>query len=480
MKAIKLRGKLLILLLTMCCFSNTYSQEMSQDEKMEWWRDAKFGMFIHWGMYSVPELSGSYKGMKQKTGAAEWIMNIMKIPAKEYQAYAKDFNPVKYNPDEWVKIAKDAGMKYIVITAKHHDGFAMFKTNASKWNIVDASPYGKDVLAPLAKACEKYGIKLGFYYSQAQDWNNPGGATSSRTMNRGWANPDSTAVDKYAMENDGQWDPIQKTRSFNDYIDQVAVPQVKELLTNYGKVSVLWWDTPRNMRDDTAQKLHDLLKLQPGIITNDRLKKPNFLGDTKTPERVIPSLEELDGKDWETCNTMNTSWGYKSYDHRWKSTEQLITNLVDIASKGGNFLLNVGPKGDGTFPIESVERLKQIGDWMKVNGEAIYGTKANPLSPVEWGRITKKDTKDGNTTLYLSVLSWPKSGVIKISDLKNKVSKATLIANGNVLKTAVLANGDLRVELPANAPDKIASVIKLELIGNVPNTHHVVKESKKS
>jgi len=448
-------------------FQMMYAQKaLTQDERLQWWREARFGMFIHWGVYSVP--GGVYKGHEMLHGGAEWIMNRSKIPVAEYQQYAKEFNPVKFNAEEWVKMAKDAGMKYIVITAKHHDGFAMFGSKASKWNIVDATPYGKDVLKELAAACKKNGIRLGFYYSQAQDWNNPGGAVARKVASEGWLNPDSARIDAYTKANNGHWDPAQTTSTFAEYIDRVAVPQVKELLTNYGEVSVLWWDTPTNMTDEAALKLQALLKLQPNIITNDRLKRPNFPGDTKTPEQKIPSQSELDGANWETCMTMNGSWGFKSYDHNWKSNETLIRNLVDIASKGGNYLLNIGPKSDGTFPQESIDRLKFIGTWMKINGEAIYASKPSPLAPLAWGRCTKKETKE-STTLYFTVFNWPADGKLVIPDLKNQVIAATLLANGTKLKTASAADG-LTINVPATAPDAIASVIKVEVKGSVGNT----------
>src|SRR2546423_6155185 len=227
--------KFSVLLLALICATQfIFSQDTSRDNRMKWWREARFGMFIHWGVYSVP--AGVYKGQKINR-IGEWIMNRGKIPVAEYQAFAKEFNPVNFNADEWVKMAKDAGMKYIVITAKHHDGFAMFKSNASKWNIVDATPYGKDVLKQLAAACKKNGIRLGFYYSHAQDWNNPGGAASRKPASEGWANPDSAAIDAYTEAHNGHWDPVQTTKSFSQYIDDVAVPQVKELLTNYGDVA---------------------------------------------------------------------------------------------------------------------------------------------------------------------------------------------------------------------------------------------------
>jgi alpha-L-fucosidase len=457
-------------------FAQTSVKEVPKDVRMKWWREARFGMFIHWGVYA--QWAGVYKGHQQARGGAEWIMNRSKIPVAEYKQRAKEFNPVKYDPDAWVKLAKDAGMKYIIITAKHHDGFALFDSKASDWDIADATAYKKDLLKPLAEACRKYGVKLGFYYSQAQDWGNPGGSVARKVMAEGWANPDSAKIDAYTKEHNGHWDPVQETRSFADYIDEVAVPQVKELMTNYGDVAVLWWDTPTGMTDEAALKLQAQLKSQPYIITNDRLKRPNFPGDTKTPEQKIPTQDELDGKDWETCMTMNGSWGYKSWDHNWKSTETLIRNLVDIASKGGNYLLNVGPKDDGTIPQESIDRLKQIAQWMKVNSEAVHATKASPLEPLAWGRCTKKEI-NGNTTLYLSVFNWPKDGKLVVPGVKNSVISAKLLANSTALKTKATDEG-LIINLPAKAPDAIASVIKLEVKGLMERKQSGAKKAMKT
>lgn len=470
------------ILLTVTAFlllaQSAYSQKtLTKDERMAWWREAKFGMFIHWGIYA--QFAGVYKGHEQLRGGAEWIMNRSKIPVAEYQEMAKSFNPVKYDPDAWVRMAKDAGMKYLIITAKHHDGFALFNSKASKWDVTDATVYGKDLLKPLAAACKKYGIKLGFYYSQAQDWNNPGGSAARKEMREGWLNPDSAKIDAYTAANKGHWDPAQMTRSFDQYIDEVSVPQVKELMTNYGDIAVLWWDTPTNMTDEAALKLQAALKSQPHIITNDRLKRPNFPGDTKTPEQKIPSQAELDGMDWETCMTMNGTWGFRTSDHKWKSIETLIRNLVDIASKGGNYLLNIGPKPDGTFPQESVDRLKAIGDWMKLNSESIYGTKSSPLAPLSWGRCTRKETEKG-TTLYFSVFNWPADGQLIVPGVKNKVLSATLLARKARLST-VSKGDELIIKLPANAPDAIASVIKVEFDGTVAHQEDVkVKKEMKT
>lgn len=415
-----------------------------RNARMEWWRDARFGMFIHWGVYSVP--AGTYDG-KKIPGNGEWIMCIGKIPMAEYQKFARKFNPTNYDADAWVRLAKEAGMKYIIITAKHHDGFAMFKTKASPWNIMQASPYGKDVLKPLAAACRKYSIKLGFYYSQAQDWNN-GGA-----------------------ECNGAWDPAQK-HDMDDYIDKIALPQVKELLSNYGEFpAVLWWDTPCDMDWERASKLEALLKLKPGIITNNRLGG-GFSGDTETPEQQIPATGFKD-RDWETCMTINDTWGYKSYDHNFKSTETLVRNLIDIASKGGNYLLNVGPDSSGVIPAPEVERLREIGAWMKVNGEAIYGTTASPFKHLPWGRCTKKVSADGTeTTLYLHVFDWPTNGDLVVPGLKSEIVKAYLLKpNWLGIHKRLKATSDdegVTVSVPEVAPQAISSTVVLKIKG-IPN-----------
>ncbi len=405
-----------------------------RDARMQWWREARFGMFIHWGVYSVP--AGVYHG-KEIGGLGEWIMSDAKIPMAEYQRFAKEYNPVKYNADDWVRLAKEAGMKYIVITAKHHDGFANFNSQASAWNIVKATPYGKDVLKPLAAACRKYGIKLGFYYSQAQDWNN-GGAECA-----------------------GSWDPAQK-HDMNDYVDKVAVPQVKELLSNYGEFPVvLWWDTPCDMSKENADKLIAVLKLKPGIIHNNRLGG-GYQGDTETPEQFIPPTG-FPGRDWETCMTMNDTWGFKTHDHNWKSIETIIRNLVDIASKGGNYLLNVGPTSEGLIPDPSIERLKEVGAWMKVNGDGIYDTTASPFKKLAWGRCTKK-VKGDSSTLYLHVFNWPDDGKLVVPGLKNVATSARLLATGDILNLR-RDGDDVVIEVPRTAPDPVSSTVVLEIKG---------------
>jgi hypothetical protein len=379
--------------------------QAQRDARMAWWREARFGMFIHWGVYSVP--AGIYDG-KRVGGNGEWIMFRESIPVARYKQYAKQFNPVKYDPDAWVRLAKEAGMKYIVITAKHHDGFALFDSKVTDWDVVDATPYGKDLLKPLAQACRKHGLKLGFYYSQAQDWCHVGGAKAYHS-----------------------WDDTVEG-DMDDYVRAIAMPQVAEILTKYGDIAFLWWDTPEGMIKERADMVQPLLRLQPGIITNDRLGG-HYWGDLRTPEQHIPATG-LD-YDWETCMTMNDTWGFKSWDDNWKSTTTLLRNLVDIASKGGNYLLNVGPTSEGEIPAASIQRLQAIGKWMKVNAESIYGTSASPFSKqLTWGRCTRK-TRAGGTRLYLHVFDWPADGQVVLPGIKNELAKAFILETKKELRT---------------------------------------------
>jgi alpha-L-fucosidase len=413
----------------------------AEQDKMAWWRDARFGLFVHWGLYAIP--AGEWKGEKI-SGISEWIMLRAKIPVAEYEALAKQFNPVKYDADEWVRLAKEAGMKYIVITSKHHDGFAMFHSKTNPYNIVDATPFDRDPLKELKAACKKHGLKLGFYHSQAQDWHHPGGSY------RGYE------------QGEPHWDPTMKRVPFEQYIEEKVIPQVTELLTNYGKLDIFWWDTPIGMTEPLAERLIKLLDMQPGIVANNRLYRP-WPGDFSTPEQHIPPTG-LD-YDWETCMTMNTSWGYKHYDDNWKSTETLIRNLTDAASKGGNYLLNVGPTAEGEIPQPSIERLEGIGKWMKVNSESIYETTASPFFKLLWGRCTQK-TMNGGTKLYLHVFDWPKNNELVVPGLKNKVKKAYLLANNQNLNVSSNSNGVV-VDIPNNAPDPINTVVVLDVPGEL-------------
>jgi alpha-L-fucosidase len=400
-----------------------------RDARMKWWREAKFGLFIHWGVYAVP--AGKYG---DKTNYGEWIMNSAKIPVATYREFAAQFNPVKYNPELWAKTAKDAGMKYIVITSKHHDGFTLYPSAASKWNIADATPYKKDLLGPLVSAAKAEGLKIGFYYSQSQDWNNPGGAKSGFKEGEGW-------------------DDAHKG-NYDEYLKNVAVPQVKEILTRY-PIDILWWDTPMFMTPQRAAPLAAMAKLRPGLITNNRLGG-GFGGDTATPEQFVP-VTGYPG-DWETCMTLNNHWGYNAYDHNWKSSTELIQKLADICAKGGNFLLNVGPTAEGEFPPACVERLQEVGKWLRVNGDAIYGTSRSPFAYLPWGVATRK-----GGTLYLHVFDWPIDGKLDVP-LQNKAKSAKLLASGEKL-SVTSADGKLVIKVPATAPDAADSVIALQIEG---------------
>jgi len=412
--------------------------QKEKDQRLKWWREAHFGLFIHWGLYAVP--AGEWNGY-EVPGIGEWIMNRAKIPVSEYEQLAKKFNPVKFNAEEWVRIAKRAGMKYITITSKHHDGFAMYHSRVSPYNIYDATPFHRDPMKELAEACQKEGIKLCFYYSHAQDWHNPDAAGNN-------------------------WDfPDQSKKDFARYLRTKAIPQVKELLSNYGPIGLVWFDTPRTITAAQSRELAELVhNLQPDCIVSGRVGHDQgdyrSLGDNQIPGGVLQ-------EPWEVPATMNDTWGFKVNDHNWKSARTLLRQLVDITSKNGNFLLNVGPTAEGVIPQASVDRLREMGEWMDVNGESIYGAGPSPFpTNFEWGTLTTKPGK-----VYVHIYHWPK-GEFVLYGLKNKVSRAYLLADkSKMLKVSQrhdrkLDNYELRVSVPPRAPDPRVSVLVLEIDGN--------------
>ena len=420
-----------------------------RDRRMAWWREARFGMFIHWGLYAVP--AGEYQGVRPKA-TAEWIMSSAAIPRAEYEKFLPQFNPAKFDAAEWVRIAKDAGMKYIVITSKHHDGFSMFKSNVSKYNIYDATPFHRDPMKELAAEARKQGIKFCFYYS-IMDWHHPSQYVDAKGK-------DPTA-------GDGQ--TLMRPGAKQEYVKYMKA-QLRELVTGYDP-AVLWFDGEW-VNWWTEQDGLDLAKyvrsLKPGIIINNRvgkgrngmegLTKPGeSAGDFGTPEQQIPA-NGLPGIDWESCMTLNDTWGYNSFDNHWKSAETIVRNLIDIASKGGNYLLNVGPTAEGLIPVPSVRRLAEVGKWMQVNGESIYGTSASPFSTaLPFGRATLKPGR-----LYLHVFDWPAGGTLSVPGWGKPVKRAYLLAHpSRGLKFSQGKDG-ITIELSTTAPDPIATVIVLE------------------
>jgi alpha-L-fucosidase len=423
--------------------------DSAKEARLSWFREAKYGLFIHWGLYAIP--AGEWKG-KRSLGLGEWIMNRSQIPVREYEALAAQFNPVKFDADAWVQLAQDAGMKYIVITSKHHDGFAMFKSNVSNYNVVDATPFKRNVLKELADACARRGMRLGFYYSQSQDWHEPNGAGNT-------------------------WDfgPDEK-KDYDQYLRGKAEPQVRELLTGYGPVALIWFDTPRMMTGDRAQRFADIVRsLQPNTLIDGRLGTE---GDYRsTGDNVIPS--DASAEAWETPATINDTWGYRKDDTNWKSPGQIVFKLVDIVSKGGNYLLNVGPMADGTIPQPSQDILRTVGRWLKVNGEAIYGADPTPFGE-ELGEPSAKGAKDVRgaplvypqtewriTTkpgkLYFTFFSEPRAP-FPMPAMKNAVKRAYQLADGTPVNVTS-ENG--RVYLNINRPilDPMATTVVVEIEG---------------
>jgi alpha-L-fucosidase len=422
------------------------------DARMEWFREAKFGMFIHWGLYSVA--AGEWNG-KPVRGIGEWILSNARITVEDYAPLQQRFNPVKFDAKRWVEIAKDAGMKYIVITSKHHDGFCLWDSEHTGWD-VGGSPFApRDPLKELADACAEAGIRLCFYHS-IMDWHHP----------------------DYLPRR--EWDTRSAEGADYDRYEAYMKAQLKELVTGrYGKVGILWFDGEweGTWTHEKGKALYDHVRgLDPDIIVNNRVdtgrsgmegitREGDYRGDYGTPEQQIPATGLGDGVDWETCMTMNNTWGYKKNDDNWKSEADLVRKLVDIASKGGNFLLNVGPTGEGEIPGTSVERLEAVGAWMKVNGRAIHGTQANPFpEPPSWGRITRAKNEDGSDRLYLHVFDWPTDGTLELTGLLSEPRAVQILGQRTRnLWPASLEGATLVLSLPKEPVDAVCTVIAVDL-----------------
>jgi len=433
-----------------------------RDRRMAWWREARFGMFVHWGLYSG--LAGTWNGKPVgETGGMEWIQERVKADTDTYAKKAIPlFTPKPGFAREWARLAKAAGAKYMVVTSKHHEGFALHDSAVSDFDA--GSVLHRDLIKEIVDAARAEGLRIGLYHSVI-DWHH----------------------DQYEYARSKQLPhPLRGTpypngtRDHEKYLAYLK-GEVDELLSHYGPIDVLWWDfSAQDFQGQEAWHAFDLMDLarrrNPNIIMNNRLFRspeagwtsmkmegyaatldPKY-GDFITPEQSIPATG-MPGVDWETCMTMNTTWGYSEHDHAWKSNETLVRNLVDIASKGGNYLLNIGPKGDGSVPEESVRSMKAIGAWLAVNGPAVYGTTASRFARLPWGRSTTK----GNT-IYLHVFEWPKDGRLIVPGLRTPVTSARLLAGSVALQTAPEAGG-IVVRLPATAPDALASVVELQLAG---------------
>jgi alpha-L-fucosidase len=405
------------------------------DPRLDWWRDARFGLFIHWGLYAIP--AGRWHG-EFVPGIGEWIMHRKRIPVAEYAPLAAQFNPIDFDADAWVRLAVEAGQKYVVITAKHHDGFCLWDSQVSNYTITKASPFGRDVVRELSEACAHHGLRFGFYYSQTQDWHHPGG--------------------------DGNdWDYDDASRDFDGYVENYVVPQVRELMTGYGPICLIWYDTPKRMTAAQSRRLTDLVhELQPDCLVNGRVG--NDMGDyAEAGDNVIP--DETYAMDFETPATINHTWGFKTDDTDWKSPAELIHKLVELASKGGNYLLNVGPTATGIIPEASAEALRGAGTWLAANPVGVYRTRRGPYLGLP-GMWATRDAANAHR-IYLHVFEWPADGQIHLPGAQ---ADGTL----DYVDTASLANGThapltlhrdatgLTIVGPHDAPDAINTVIALE------------------
>ncbi len=415
--------------------STRATRAVSSREK--WFQEARFAMFIHWGLYA--ELAGRWKG-ETYHGIGEWIQHQARIPAAEYAKTARRFNPAAFDPRAWVRLAKEAGMRYIVITAKHHDGFAMFKSNASPFNSVDGSPFKRDPLRMLADACREEGLRLGFYYSQTQDWHEPDAAGNF-------------------------WNGFKAgEHGFRNYLERKALPQIEELLTNYGPVALIWFDTPGPInRADSASLMRKIRRLQPGCLVNSRIG--NGLGDYETiGDQEIPRHPRKGL--WETIDTHNDTWGFVRHDVNWKSPREIAERLVKVVSRGGNYMLNIGPDGTGRVPELSARILREVGRWLARHGEAIYGAMPSPLPAAPWGECTAR-----GGTLYLHILQWPADGRLLVPGLGSGATSAKLLGVDSKKSLPLQRHrGYLEIRLPLAPPPVLIPVVAVRIEGAVTSS----------
>jgi alpha-L-fucosidase len=400
------------------------ADKRDHERRMRWFREARFGMFIHWGIYST---AGGYWNGKSLPSAGEWLLTNGRIPVDEYLPLKDRFTAAKFDADRWAGLAKEAGMRYLVITSKHHDGFCLWKSDTTDWDVA-STPFGRDALAELSTACKRHGIRFCLYHS-IMDWHHP-----DYLPRRSWDQRSTSGAD------------------FNRYIAYMK-SQIRELVTRYGPLGVLWFDgewEPTWTHAHGKDLYNYVRSLQRDILINNRVDKgrngmqgltigDQYAGDFGTPEQEIPP-SGLPGVDWESCMTMNDTWGFKKDDSNWKSTDLLLRNLIDIASKGGNYLLNVGPDGNGEIPSASVQRLQEMGTWMRRNGNSIYGTQASPFpKPLPWGRVTRKEIR-GKHVLYLHCFEQNRAE-IELTGLQTPVKVVTPLGSRTRLAVANGQNG---------------------------------------
>jgi alpha-L-fucosidase len=418
------------LLLALALPLSAYEPTAENLEAREWFQDAKFGLFIHWGTYSV-------------LGNGEWVMQTERMTINEYERVPEQFNPIRFDAAEWVSMVKEAGIKYITITSKHHDGFAMWDTQQSDWNIVDRTPYGKDVLKQLAEECSRQGIKLFFYHSQL-DWHH---------------------TDYFPRGRTGHHAARKEEGDFNKYLDFMDA-QLTELLTNYGPIGGIWFDGMWDKKDAEwrLERTYELIhKLQPAAMVGSNHHVAPFPGeDFQMFEKDLPGQNSagfneagVSALPLESANTISNSWGYKANDASGKTVEQLITFLVRAAGANANLLLNVGPKPDGTIQPDHVERLKKMGAWLRENGESIYGTRGGPVPPRNWGVTTRKGDK-----VYLHALE-PEDEVIVLPDFGREIASAKLMHGGKSIRYEKTDFGTV-LHLPKAVQDPLDTIVVLE------------------
>ena len=414
-----------------------------REQYLEWFRESKFGMFIHWGPYS--QLAGEWNGRQVSVGKeAEWIMKELTIPVNNYRELAGKMNPARFDAHEWVRLAKSAGMKYIVVTAKHHDGFAMYQSKASSYNIFDRTPFKRDPLKELSLACAEEKIKFCVYYSHREDWDHPGGYGNNWNYDNDWG------------------DDFYDHEKFEKYLEEKAKPQLRELLTNYGPIGLVWFDRGMYTGEQGKDFVRLVNELQPSTLVNSRVGNYNqeLLGDYQSmSDNGMPpgGLKEY----WESAQTLNSTWGFSKFDTQWKSPETVIRRLVEIISRGGNYLLNIGPKGNGEIPDSTIEILRKVGPWVNRNAESIYETTANPFGELPWGYCTVKESK-----LYLFVRDWPKDGVLTVPGLNNAVTSAYLLLDKSTKLPVAQAEKQTRVSLPPKPIDSPITVLVLNIEGS--------------